>query len=391
MTRRRALLLVVVLAATSIVIPRPANAAPSFDRVVAFATKTGYRAVIAWQASAPVSAEVRLGTSPTNLNRVAASQPPQPDAAGMVVVDDLFNPYAPATPAQTWFVQVTDTSSGVRSAIVEFDATNAYRDWNGTSYTVDLLVSVDSPAVSDDVPHDLGLQDIAAGMNILAERIYDATDGFVIIGNVLVTEVDALADSSIDLSCYTPTAIADIEVLTAPPFSSQTSRWGIEDPCSTIMIGREGQLAVHRWIDDLHVGHVTSHEVGHYGFGADDLYTVASDFPGGVNCDNPSWDGSLMHNSGGWNPTLGRWDNTELDRNPMLTPCQHGSSIWSWDALRSRYTNVPRRPSGPVEHIIDTEARGNPDGGSLAIWVLDRDVRGSTLTAYAPDDALPVP
>jgi hypothetical protein len=92
-----------------------------------------------------------------------------------------------------------------------------------------------------------------------------------------------------------------------------------------------------------------------------------------------------MHNTGGW--VGDRWEMTELDRNQALTPCTHGDAPWTWDELRTRYTQVP--PATAPEHVFDLLPRGNADGGALDIRILDREPGASTFTRFTPDDRNP--
>lgn len=358
-----------------------------FTRIEAFATKTGFRGIFAWQASEPVSGFVRWGTSPATLDQIAGPIPGTPDKAGMAVAHFAADGNQTAPLADTIYYQVVDDLTGAASTIASLATVNSYRDWNGSAYTIDLLVALDSQSAGD-LPADLNLKDIAAGVNILAERIFDATDGFARIGNVLVTDTNLdyavnAPSPLIDVpACFVEQSnLADVLVQTTIPFDSHTfGGFAINDPCTSFYVGRLGQLVVP-WDNDLHLGYVSAHELMHYAFNAPDLYAPFS----AANCTNSEWDGSLMHNTGGWNGT--RWRLTELDRNATLTPCDHANSPYTWNALRQRYTNVPERPNGPIENIVDTKARGNPDGGALNIMILDREPGvASSLTSFVPLD-----
>lgn len=373
----------------------PAQAEPVFSEVVGFAAKTGFRGVFAWQATQPVEGIVHYGTSPTKLARVVEPTPNVAAAAQMAVVDDLA---FPGRAGRTWYFQVEDKRTGQRSEIVTLDARNAYTNWDTEDgvYTLNLVVQLDTQDLPDTIDGDQGLRDIAASVNILAERTYDALDGFARIGKVIVTDtlVDVPAGNALSAraTCAPGSSYSDVVFESAPPFDSHTSYYGIERGCANIFLGRQGWLVANRWPHDLEVGYTATHELMHYGFGTPDLYNVGGGFPTTDACRNLEWDGSLMHNSGGWNPETGRWELTELDRNPTLTPCAMDSQgEYSWETARSRYVNVPERATGPIEHIVDTQARGNEDGGELEIWILDRTPTGSSLSRFTPDDALPVP
>lgn len=351
---------------------------PVFTRTEAFATKTGFRAVFSWSSRQPVSAVVHYGTSPGALTETVVPIVDVADTAGLAV--------AHVETGTTYFYQVEDLLTGERSPIGTFEAVNAYNDWNGSSYTIDLLVQLDTDSLPPDIPADQALEDIAAGLNVFAERLYDALDGYGRLGRVLITDtnLDYPANPPFFAPVCDPTlsSLADVLIQTTVPFDSHTfGGWSIDNPCISFYVGRIGQLVVP-WEDDLHFGYVSTHEMMHYAFNAPDLYLLNSD----ADCVNPEWDGSLMHNTGGFE---GTWFLTELDRNPVLTPCNHGTEPYTWDALRQRYTEVPASPEGPIDHVFDDLPRGNADGGALEIWILNAQPGSSSLTLYTPDDQTP--
>jgi CshA-type fibril repeat protein len=376
-------ILALALAASPFLAPPAAAQEPVFTETVGFATKTGFRGVFAWQATAPVVGVVHYGTNPDALDQSAQAIPGAPDTAGLAV--------APLLAGETYYFQVEDQLTGVRSAVGSFEAKNAYNDWNGSVYTLDLLVALDTQSLPEDIPSDQALADIAAGINVFAERLYDALDGYARLGTVLITDTNL--DWAGNIPFFAPAcveevgSVADVLIQTTIPFDSHTwGGWSIDHPCIAFYVGRIGQLVVP-WENDLHFGYVSTHEMMHYAFNAPDLYGEATvEEPNPADCRNLAWDGSLMHNTGGW---AGKWELTELDRNPTLTPCQHGSLPWTWDALRERYTEVPLNPDGPIDHMFDDLARGNADGDALQILILDREPAASTLTPYTPDDQLP--
>lgn len=375
--------------------------------VVAFATKTGFRGVVIWQASDPVAGVVKWGRNRDDLDHIALPLGNLIDQAQVALIEFEEVPlieFEESNVEKTIYYQVVDNLSGAASPIRSFASRNAYTNYSSTeeTYTLNVLVQLDSPDletfVSGYLPSNLGLEDIARGINVFAERLYDALDGYARIGKVLIT--DTLLNNPVNLpvrgsspvcASNSGTSIsgtaADFLIQTTVPFDSHTwGGWMIDDPCTGFYIGRLGQL-VKRWENDLHLGYIMTHEFMHYAFNAPDLYKeVALD----ADCNNPAWDGSLMHNLGGWKD--GRWNLTELDRSPFLTPCEHGDEPWSWTVLRERYNKVPAAtaPKG----INNFNPRGNPDGGALDIYILRQGTSGldqgtseySTLTHYTPDD-----
>lgn len=360
-----------------------------FTDVVAFATKTGFRGVVSWSTSEPIAPVVRWGASAQALDQELVV-PDAPDTAGVAVIDGLEI-------GATYYVSIEDRLSGVATPPRSLVARNAYNNLDEATgtYTLNLLVQLDSQSLPPEVPADQALEEIAAGQNVFAERVYDALDGRARLGQVLVTDtqiayavnepfgVEETVVATSDVNpCGADRNLADVLIQTTIPFDSHTFGWAIDEPCTSFYVGRLGQL-VTPWADDLHFGYVSTHEMLHYAFGAPDLYDPAE--TGASGCRNLAWDGSLMHNTGGWKGS--RWELTELDRDPESTPCDHQHDPgYTWDELQSRYTAIP---DGPIEHVVDTLPRGNADGGALDIRILDRTPASSTLRSFTPDDANP--
>ncbi|HEX8100152.1 MAG TPA: hypothetical protein VF660_08125, partial [Actinomycetota bacterium] len=80
-----------------------------FTRTMAFATKTGFRAVFAWSAKQPVSGVVHYGTSPGALTASVSPVVGGVDTAQMAV--------AQVQTGQTYYYQIEDLLTGQRSAI----------------------------------------------------------------------------------------------------------------------------------------------------------------------------------------------------------------------------------------------------------------------------------
>ncbi len=364
------------------------SVAAQFEQVIGYSTKTGFRAVFAWQADQSVAGIVEYSVDGGEA-RTARPLAGAPDTAQMAVVDGF-------EPGQRISYRIRDQLGGTTSAERTFVTGNAYTSWNGSAYTLNALVQLDSEALPDGIPWDQGLGDLAAGIRIMSERLYDAMDGYARMGMVLVTDTvlnyplnvpfgatanlgkAGCAPMMMDGTGAVGPTVADFLVQTSIPFDSHTyGGWMIDNPCIGFYIGRVGQL-VTPWQDDLHLGYVMTHELMHYAFNAPDLYSLNSD----ADCKNLDWDGSLMYNEGGWNGS--RWELTELDRNESATPCNHGTQPYTWDALRERYVRVPG--AATPQHIVDTAARGNTTGGALEIWVLDNNPAGSRLCRIGTQD-----
>jgi hypothetical protein len=145
----------VALVASLLVAPAaPAETTP-FTDVTAFATKTGFRAVVAWSATERVAGVVRYGTDPAALDQVAPA-PGAPDTAQLVILDGL-------TTGATYHYVVEDLLSGAVTPVQTFEATNAYTDYDEAAgvYTLDLLVQLDSQSLPEGTAGLLALEDIA--------------------------------------------------------------------------------------------------------------------------------------------------------------------------------------------------------------------------------------
>lgn len=375
-----------------------------FTDVTAFATKTGTRGVVAWQTDAPIQAYVTWETDGAEPQGFQVKD--APDTAGVAIIDSL-------EVGKTYTVTVSNALDLTQvSAPVELVARNAYTDYGANTspadpadvsrrdnvYTIDMLVQLDTQSLPKDVPHDQSLEDAADAFNIVAERMYDALDGHARLGNVLVTDtqfayavnepfgVEEATTATNEINpCGADRNLADVLIQSAPPFDSHTFSYAIEEPCASFYVGRLGWLIANPWVNDLDMGYTSTHELLHYAFGAPDLYGTSDVTGSGGGCKNLAWDGSLMHNSGGW--TGSRWQLTEVDRNPQLTPCEHGTEPYTWDQIQSRYTQVPDETE--LLDVVNYKPRGNPDGGALDIKILDRTPASSTLSAFTPNDENP--
>ena len=379
-----------------------ASAEGPFTEVVGFAIKTGFRGVFTWQADGVVDAVVHYGTSPERLDQSVPAIANAPDRAGLAIATNLEI-------GRTYWFQVEDRLTGETSAVHSFDAANAWNAWDEAtdSYTINMLVQLSTEELPPEVAGDQALSELSQGMSIFAERVYDATDGYVRIGKVLVT------DTNLDYAANVPFVwpselfvnpppmpadcedidanLADVLVETAPPADSHTwAGFAIEKPCTSFYVGRMGWLRVpsFQWRSDLDFAATSTHELSHYAFNAPDLYTLQGAGPDDPDCRNVDWDGSLMHNTGRFDLSAGRWYMTELDRSQETTPCQMGGEPFTWQVMTAtdRYDRIPSSAFTSIDHVIDTRARGNEDGGRLELLTLDREPGASTLSTFTAND-----
>lgn len=372
--------------------------------VTGFATKTGYRLVFSWDADAPVNGYVEWGTEADALHGVARPPTEGPDTAGIAVVD-----VGQALVGETIHYRVVDGSTGKASDVHTLTAANGWTT-NGTDgpHEIDLIVQVDSEALPSIVPVDQGLRDVSRAVDVMAERIWDATDEHIRIGDVIVTDTVLNYPANVPFgpgACYAKEqvngwevqhTIPDIIFQSSVPFDSHTYAGAMSDPCTGIYMGRLGQLVVW-WgsvtggVERLHVGQVLAHEMGHYAMGLPDLYPGPGEAVSSADCWDPNGhDITMMHTKFGWDGW--KWEGTELDRNNTLTPCDYGSEDPSWPILANRYPGVPTLQeleddpnADPYPNQDDSKAdvpMGNPDGGELDVYVLDNQPGSSKLVHY---------
>jgi hypothetical protein len=180
------LLVAVVASAGAVTIAWPVNAESSpFTKIDTFAIKTGYRGVVVWEASSVVQPILHFGESAGDLDRTASTIGGAPDSAGVVIAEGL-------TIGRTYIGQLEDRLTGTRSDPFPIEAKNANSAWDpiAEAYTINMLVQIDTQALPPEVPGDLALGELSQGMSVFAERVHDATDGYVRIGKVLVTDTN---------------------------------------------------------------------------------------------------------------------------------------------------------------------------------------------------------
>jgi hypothetical protein len=388
------------------------------------ATKSGYRLVFTWDADVPVNGYAEWGFAPDQLDDVARPPGGNPDTAGIAVTDiprDDVN--------RTIYYRIVDGISGKHTDVRSFPATNGWTsDASDGVHEIDLVVQIDSESLPSVTPIDVGLQDLALGMDVAAERIWDASDGYARVDDVVVTDTALSYAANVPYGgtgcAADPQAngydvqhtVADVLVQSSLPLDSHTFAKAMEDPCRAIYMGRLGQLVV-QWgglgggFDFVHFGQVAAHELGHYAMNLPDLYPLAGtgDCWSGVtgepgadvdNDDEPeNHDISMMHNEFGYNGA--RWQGSEIDRGNAITPCNYGNEPASWPILAGLYPGVPTiqeleddPDETPYPNHDDSDHRepfGNPDGvaGSgdgYDAYVLDSEPVRSTLTHAIDSD-----
>ncbi|HVF53569.1 MAG TPA: hypothetical protein VNC78_08160 [Actinomycetota bacterium] len=387
MPKARWVLILVLLQLVAGIVTAAGAQRSVFTRVVAFPIKTDFRIAVAWETTGPVEAVVRYGRSPSQLTETVTPEGVAAAPSQLVFID--------VDPGQgDVYLQVEDLATGDKTPIQRVVPKNSYRSYDKQRrmYTVNLAIWLDgenSPAPGLDA--DLGL--IAEGVNVMAERVYDALDGSVRIGQVVIADAPVGRAPHVRTFQYEEQACAesgtigaDVVFMTAFPSSSEVNgKWTIDDPCGVVYLGRVGPYG-GQWSDELLLGGIMTHELMHYAFGLADQYPKPEGIgDGDASCTNEQFDLSLMNIAPRY--VRNRWEYTELDRNAEDTPCDHGTVSWSWPTLTERYVKVPTPVPNIPERIVDDLAKGNPDGGALEIWILDHlPGQGATLTTHSPQD-----
>ena len=226
------------------------------------------------------------------------------------------------------------------------------------TYTMNLLVL----AAEGAAPAEL-----EGGAAYYADLLWDATDGWVRPGAVIVayTGPDRMRESA--EPCSTPVAgttaftslcikVFDVGVtyVENPVAAGSTYRDGIAEPRTWIRMNalHEANPYANLAGDPAReFGSVLTHELGHYAFGMGDMYTDTDD------CYVASLGISIM----GGNRAATEYDDADHR-------CNNASSIQgyvpAWTSLTQRYGEVPARPGG-----IDAGPDG--DGGAFHFAALD--------------------
>lgn len=387
--------------------------APRFEFAAGFSAKSGYRLVFFWNATGPLVAQVEWGFTEER-TRVAKPFVQAADSAGFAVADLDRAEFAPG---RVVHFRVADARNGTASEPRSFALGNAWTsDARDGAYEVNLLAQLDTNALPEGTPADQGLLEAAAAVDVAAERLYDAADGYLRLGTVLLTDtvldhpvasplgpvVDVHAShdgrrvgtcgdpgtATVDGTNAQPT-VADVlfSVAGATNASFGAGVPAIDTPCEAVPMGRL-RTSETNGTGDLHAGFATARGLARYAVGLDDLGTGGADCwvgtEGTPGIDAWAFDVSMMNAKAGWNGT--RWVGSELDRGPT-TPCDYGQRRASWPLFTTWYPRVPtlgRTGDGLPYHLDSYHdlARGNPDGGRFEVFVLDQHPPQSRLVRF---------
>ncbi len=291
--------------------------------------KSGFRFAVVWRSDAATTGSISFtvdGGAPQSRAESVSSK------VHLFVVDGL-------KPGATLCFTATEGSTTTPLHAVRLvNAMTAFDERLGTTggYTVNYLVLVNEGG-------DLG--EVQPGMDRYADMLWDATDGHVRAGAVLVVANDPLHHNSGWASCYVPGAstpacnrIFDV-IFTEdalPIGAASTYRQGVTDPDAAIWMNMHFQAVPGPvTLDDT--GAVLTHESGHYLFDMADLYGDPV-VPDSIECDVAKYDISIM---GGSRST------TEFDSVGAPCPNQGAGYVPSWDLMRGQFPRIPERLGEP--------------------------------------------
>ncbi|MEK6974762.1 MAG: PKD domain-containing protein [Candidatus Thermoplasmatota archaeon] len=186
--------------------------------------------------------------------------------------------------------------------------------------------------------------EVEAGLESYGNLLWDATDGWVRAGAVLLIQGNAVQGNIGWPTCYLAGGIAFVcenlyDVLVtnaaAPQGAASTYAQGIRDPDAAIWMNQYHQaMPGPLSLDDF--GAVLTHEVGHYAFNMADLYG-----------DNTVVTTECFDSSTGISIMAGSRDASEFDDPATPCPNQPSGYTTSWEFLQGQFKGVPDRPSGP--------------------------------------------
>lgn len=360
-------------AETAEVPPTHGEGDESIENLTWAALKTGFRLAVAWDAPADADARLRYGLAGGDFYEI--------DVEGVgphrvAVLDSL--PVGEVLCFQVAVGSGADAVQGEWHAVSLRNAMTAY-DAEAGAYSINLLA-----LANEDL---FGRDTIEGGLDVYAQKLWDATDGHIRAGRILLLGGDAEHHHSGLISCYmafqvvpagdTPACNQVVDVVFShdnlPIAAGATYLDGIQDPEQAIWMNSLYETptapGIHLANGTHEVGSVLLHEVGHYAFAALDLYV------GNETCWDPDLRISIMSNTR---------DATEFDG--PNAPCPDADSIPdyvpSWTLIRERFSEVPERPTGPIEGPAG-------DGGAYVrttYWA-HPDLRGPAVPSLPQDDA----
>ncbi len=308
-------------ATTTITMNGDHNISPNFTRVippfsisniVATPTKIGNAVVITWDTDVP-----------TTDNTVIYDQLSPPRSTSSPGLDNVYQHavvMTGITPNSTYYYRVGVTYLGSRyvSNVNTFVAKNAKNAWDGSKYTINMMATLDwdVPSTSDTFL-TTWFTKVDSYMAQAAQYIYDATDGYIRLGTVLVVDSQAEGNMLWNSSDMTFKQNTYDSTGGITPYTYDDGKWnhtaGIENPNAGVgmRFGETGSIYNEDWSwDSTGKGSVyqsgwqariITHEFGHYALYLPDRYDRddQTDNYSFWDTDN-TCDSDLMSNRGYW-------------------------------------------------------------------------------------------
>ncbi|HVM44883.1 MAG TPA: hypothetical protein VM582_03015 [Candidatus Thermoplasmatota archaeon] len=302
---------------------------PRLPTLVYAALKTGFRAVVAWETAEPEAARLSYSLDGGASHVLVESAP---RTFHLFVIDGL------PIGRTLCFTPLTATGAPAGS-MHAFKTRNAMNAHDGTAYTLNLLVLANEQS---------NLARVEDGMDGYSRRLYDATDGHVRSGRIIIVFGDLQHHNAGYPTCVVfassvPGCAQFYDALftfgATPQGAASTFLDGIQMRSGAIWMNWYHQAGLVSTGDN--VAAVMMHEVGHYAFGARDVYG------GALGCYDAAKGLSVMGSSRGA---------TEFD--DEINRCPDESTIAgyapSYPRLRQRFPLVPDRMG-----VIDPGPEGN--------------------------------
>jgi uncharacterized repeat protein (TIGR02543 family) len=293
-------------------LPSPPPPKVDIKNIVATPTKIGNAAVITFDTDVP-----------TTNNIVIYGQSSPPSTTSSPGLDNVYEHavvISGLTPNSAYYYQVGVTYFGLSyvSSVNTFVARNAKNAWDGSKYTINMLITLtwDVPATSDTFLTTWFTSNTSY-MAQAAQDIYDATDGYIRLGTVLVvdkqTQGNALwnsSDMNFEENTYDSTG-------GSTPYTYYDGKWNhtpaIENPNGGVgmQFGQNGSIYNEDWSwDSAGQGslyqsgwqaRIITHEFGHYALYLPDRYD-REDQTGNYSFwdTNNTYDSDLMSARGYW-------------------------------------------------------------------------------------------
>ena len=302
------------------------------------ALKTGFRAVVAWETAEPVAATL---TASLDGGEAQPFTEKVPRTQHVFVLDAL------PEGRSLCFTPQGGSAHALRLA-------NAMNANDGAAYTVNLLV------LGNEQPTRSAVEN---ALDVFAESFWDATDGHVRAGRIVALFGDYERHNSGWVSCYLTSIVTGdrpfcqnvYDVIFTydlnPAAAAATYLDAIREPEPAIWMGQTTQAGL---LDLDEPGRVLNHEMGHYTFGAMDLYGTLEGAT--VGTDPDCWDAAK-----GLSVMGGERDATEYDDEVNRCPNEAiiEGYVPTWTLLREDFPLVPDRAG-----VIDAGPAG--DGGAYA-------------------------